>query len=121
MIVAGFGFRAAADLSSLRLALASVQRGHSAVTALAGPDDKLALLGALAEAMALPLVPVSPAALQVMATPTQSPVSLHHRAIGSVAEACALAAAGPGAVLLASRHISLDRMATCAIAQGPAA
>ncbi|ENO84722.1 hypothetical protein C666_16775, partial [Thauera linaloolentis 47Lol = DSM 12138] len=40
------------------------------------------------------------------------------RGCGSVAEAAALAAAGQGARLLAIRHISPDRSATCAIAQG---
>ena len=35
---------------------------------------------------------------------------------GSVAEAAALAAAGPGARLLAPRMISADRMASCALA-----
>ena len=36
-----------------------------------------------------------------------------------VAEACALKAAGPGAILLTPRVTSADRLATCAIAKGP--
>ncbi|HZV10809.1 MAG TPA: precorrin methylase, partial [Novosphingobium sp.] len=36
---------------------------------------------------------------------------------GSLAEALALVAAGPGARLIAPRHISTDGMATAAIAQ----
>jgi cobalt-precorrin 5A hydrolase len=43
------------------------------------------------------------------------------RGVGSVAEAVALAAAGPGARIVVARVISSDRMATCAIAQGPEA
>ncbi|MHA6346914.1 cobalamin biosynthesis protein, partial [Roseivivax sp. CAU 1761] len=37
---------------------------------------------------------------------------------GSVAEAAALAAAGPGARLLGPRAVSPDGCATCALAQG---
>ena len=39
------------------------------------------------------------------------------KAFGSLAEAAALAAAGPGATLVVNRIISSDGMATCAIAQ----
>jgi cobalt-precorrin 5A hydrolase len=120
MIVAGFGFRGAANLAALRAALARAQAGHPPVMALAAPDDKLALVAALAEAMAVPAIAVWPDALQALRTPTQSIASLSARATGSVAEACALAAAGPGAQLLAPRHISPDRMATCAIARSGA-
>ncbi len=120
MIVAGFGFRREGDVAGLRGALACAQAGHPPVTALAAPDDKLALVAELAAAMALPVIAVSADALQGQRTPTQSIASLSARATGSVAEACALAAAGPGAQLLATRHISPDRMATCALAQGPA-
>ncbi len=120
MIVAGFGFRRGADVAALRAALASAQAGHPPVTALAVPDDKLALVAELASAMALPAIAVSADALQGPQTPTRSIASLSARATGSVAEACALAAAGPGAQVLATRRISPDRMATCAIAQGPA-
>ncbi len=120
MIVAGFGFRGAADVAALRAALANAQRGHPAVTALATAEDKLALVSHLAATMQLPVIGVSPAALQATSTTTQSTASIVARATGSVAEAAALAAAGPGARLLSSRTISPDRMATCAIAQGPA-
>ncbi|KQM72152.1 hypothetical protein ASE72_11945 [Sphingomonas sp. Leaf20] len=130
MIVAGFGFRAAAGLDALRAALATAQHGCPPVEILAVPQDKIALVQALADLLAadrvaaraggcpLTVIGVSPAALQAMRTPTRSIASIRHRATGSVAEAAALAAAGPGAVLLTSRHISADRMATCAIARG---
>lgn len=120
MIVAGFGFRQGADLHALRAALHTAQQGHPPVTALAAPHDKLTLVAQLAAAMGVQMVAVSPSALQLRQTPTQSAASLKARATGSVAEASALAAAGPGSRLLAARHISPDRMATCAIARSGA-
>jgi cobalt-precorrin 5A hydrolase len=121
MIIAGFGFRAEATLSALQNALASAQHGQPHVSLLAVPDDKAALAQLLANTMDLPLIAISPEALRSAQTATQSTASLEARQTGSVAEACALAAAGPGARLLTPRHISSDRMATCAIAEGPAA
>lgn len=124
MIVAGFGFRTGADVAALRTALAAAQHGYAPVTALAAPDDKRALVAELAAVLGLPAIAVSPEGLQIPKTPTQSIASLEARQTGSVAEASALAAAGPGAQILATRHISPDRMATCAIArsgaEGPA-
>lgn len=118
MIVAGLGFRKSAPLASLRAALALAQQGHPPVTALAAPEDKASALIPLARAMSLPLIAISPEALAAAPTLTRSPASLAARRAGSVAEAAALAAAGAGARLIAVRHISPDRMATCAIAQG---
>ena len=118
MIVAGFGYRTGATAASLRAALALAQTGHPPVTALAAPADKASLLASLAEALELPLIAVTPEALRPVETLTRSPASLAARGTGSVAEAAALVAAGEGARLLAPRHISPDRMATCAIAQG---
>lgn len=118
MIVAGFGFRTGATLSSLRAALNLAQAGHSRVTLLVTAHDKIDELRPLAEALRLPCSAVPSAALKAAATITQSAASLAARETGSVAEASALAAAGPGARLLGSRQISPDRMATCAIAQG---
>jgi len=118
VIVAGFGYRTGADVSSLRAALALAQAGHPPVTALAAPADKTALLEPLAEALAVPLIVVTPAALCAFPTPTRSAVSIAARGTGSVAEAAALAAAGEGAWLISPRHVSPDRMATCAIARG---
>ena len=121
VIVAGFGFRASADVAALEAALASAQRGLPRVTALAVPDDKYALAAALAGALRLPLIRVDPVALRAALPATRSAASLAARGTGSVAEAAALAAAGPGARLLTHRHISPDRRATCAIAEGFAA
>jgi len=118
MIVAGFGFRSAAGLEALRAALTLAQHGQPPVTMLAAPGDKTALVEQLGRAAGLPVTAVTAEALEAIETPTRSPQSLRNRHTGSVAEAAALAAAGPGARLLGLRHISPDRMATCAIAEG---
>jgi len=118
VIVAGFGFRAGASLSSLRDALARACADRAEPDVLAAPADKIALLRLLAQERQVPAVPVAGEALEAAATATLSAASLAARRTGSVAEASALAAAGPGARLLTARHISSDRMATCAMAQG---
>lgn len=118
MIVAGFGFRSGAGLLSLRAALVQAQQGLPPVTHLATASDKLPALAPLAEALGLPLIGVLPERLVEAPTLTSSAASRAARRTGSVAEASALAAAGPGARLLSPRHISADCMATCAIAEG---
>ena len=117
MIVAGFGFRQSATADSLADALA---RSGGAADALATPADlaEAAAFRALARRLRLPCRPVEPAALTAQATSTQSPASRASRGTGSVAEAAALAAAGPGARLLSPRVISADGRATCALAEG---
>jgi len=119
MIIAGFGFRAEATQDSLLDAFRMT--GCDSIDAIATADDKAeaASLQALAQFFGKRVLPVDQSALQAAQTTTQSDASLSHRAIGSVAEAAALAAAGEGAKLLTTRFISQDRMATCAIAQGP--
>ncbi len=119
MIVAGFGFRAAATEESLREALLRAA-GASRVDRLATPKDKARApcLVTLAGALAVPVVGIAAATLEEMRTPTQSPRVRAARRTGSVAEAAALAAAGDGARLLSRRHVSEDRLATCAIAVG---
>lgn len=120
MIVAGFGYRGAATVASLRAALAAT--GHATPDALAVPDDKTgaACIRALAQETGIAVHGVDAAALQAQDTPTQAERVIEKRGTGSVAEACALAVAGAGAVLLTTRHISDDRMASCAIARGAA-
>lgn len=118
MIVAGFGFRTGASLGSLRAALMVAQEGLPPVTHLATAHDKTAGLLPLAEALRLAITGVDADAMATTPTATRSAASHMARGTGSVAEATALAAAGPGARLLRSRQISPDRMATCAIAQG---
>jgi cobalt-precorrin 5A hydrolase len=53
-----------------------------------------------------------------IATPTQSQLVSEKFGTGSIAEAAALAAAGPRARLIATRVVSRDRTATAAIAEG---
>lgn len=112
MIVAGFGFSTRATLASLQGALTAAGGVPEALATLA---EKAPALAPLAEALNLPLIAVTG---PLPETRTQSPASLDARGAGSVAEACALAAAGPGAYLLGPRAISPDRLATCALAEG---
>ena len=119
MIVAGFGFRRGAGAASLQNALDAAQQGLPAVTHLATAQDKAAALAPLAQRLGLPVVALQGGALILAPTTTLSLASLRARGTGSLAEAAALAAAGPGARLLRIRQISSDRMATCAIAEGP--
>jgi cobalt-precorrin 5A hydrolase len=122
VIVAGFGCRAGATPAVLAAALAAT--GHDRPDALAIIADRAALLEPLAARLGVPLIPVAAHALHGVATTTTSPASLIARGTGSVAEAAALVAAGPGARLIVSRRINPDRLATCAIArssvEGPA-
>ena len=115
MIVAGFGFRAGATPGSLSDALA---RTGVAPDALATVADKAATPAFVDFADGRPVRSIAPAALTRIATATESAPSRAARGTGSVAEAAALAAAGPGARLLMPRTVSGDRMATCAIAEG---
>ncbi|MBE0453089.1 cobalamin biosynthesis protein [Roseovarius autotrophicus] len=117
MKIAGFGYASRATIRSLQDALARAEALTGPVDALAGPDDKVAQLALLAEARALPLIAVSAAALTSQDTASRSPRSLATRGTGSVAEASALAALGPPARLMATRVLSTDRLATCAIAE----
>lgn len=117
MIVAGFGFRRAATADALRAALTAAQNGAPPITHLATAADKVAALSPLAAALGLPVVSVGAEALASAPTLTISPAAQKARGTGSMAEAAALAAIGPGARLLCPRQISPDRMAACAIAQ----
>ena len=118
MIVAGFGFSTAATEDSLASALAATGHGGP-IDALATAETKVAhrALRALAETHALPLAAVDPERLRAADTRTQAVRSKEAHDTGSVAEAAALVAAGPGARLLGARAISDDRLATCAIAE----
>ncbi len=119
MIVAGFGFTTRATASSLEQALAAT--GYKGpIDLLACPDDK-ALSNAMldfAKSRRILINAVLPSKLQRAQTQTQSTLSRLLRQTGSVAEAAAIAAAGPNARLLITRRISDDGMATCAIAHG---
>ena len=112
-VVAGFGGTSRATLDSYRDALARAGRAD----VLAGLPQKRGV-AELAQDLGLPYVAVADVAGTV--TPTQSAASLAAHGTGSVAEACALLAAGQGAVLLAPRVVSVDGQATCALAQSAA-
>lgn len=117
MIVAGFGFRHGATEDSFADALARATGGHT-VDAIATLAGKAPDITHFAMRRNLRLIPVSAAAAEAMDTLSTSKISLAVKSLPSVAEATALAAAGPDARLLAPRVISTDRMATCAIAEG---
>lgn len=118
MRVAGFGFRQAASLASLRDALAAAG-GAKGIDALATVAQKAAspALLALAEEMGLPIHALEAEALAHISTPTRSHRAMTRYGTGSVAEASALAAAGTGAYLLTPRATSADGMAMAAIAE----
>lgn len=117
MIVAGFGFRTGASTDSLRAALAACGVAPDLLATVAGKENSAGLRG-LAEELGVPIHALLPALLQTQITQTHSPASQAAHGIGSVAEAAALAAAGPRARLIVARRISPDRMATCAMAEG---
>ena len=120
--VAGFGFRAAATLESLRSALQVASNGSAVtITALATAADKAShpALIELANDLGLSLIAVPLA--QLTASSATAALSANNRiperyGARSVAESSALAAAGQGAQLLAARAVSADNMATAAIA-----
>lgn len=120
MTVLGVGFHCGAGLASLRDALraACAAAGASpALSAVATAQDKLdsPALAQFAEELRVPLVGV---ALSALASQPATPSVFAPSRYGgrSLAEAAALAAAGPGARLLAPRAVSSDRQATAALA-----
>ena len=115
--IAGIGYRAGATQASLAAALeaAGGAAGLEALASISGKADGAALQG-LAAQIGLPVISVSEAALAAQETLTQSDRIRRMHGTGSVAEAAALSACGPGARLLAPRATSHDRMATAAIA-----
>jgi cobalt-precorrin 5A hydrolase len=118
MKVAGFGFRTDTTPAALQDALARAGGTHG-LTGLATADDKAgaAALRALATLLHLPILAIPSERLAVQTTLTHSPRVKTRYGTGSLAEAAALAAAGPGARLLAPRAQSQDGTATAAIAE----
>ncbi|MCC8936095.1 cobalamin biosynthesis protein [Bradyrhizobium sp. Arg68] len=119
MKVAGLGFRQDATLASLREAL-DAAGGHTGLAAVATLRDKAdaPALRLLADELGLPIRGISAERLDGIKTATQSALVNARFGTGSIAEAAAIAAAGRGARLIASRCVSRDRMATAAIAEG---
>ncbi len=119
MKIAGIGFRETAGIDSLRSALMSAG-GTDGVMALATAAEKAEAqaLVALAAELHLPIRAISLGALAAVETETWSERVAARFGTGSLAEAAALAAAGPAARLLGPRAVSADGMATAAIAEG---
>lgn len=116
MRVAGFGLRGEATVGSLRDAYLRAGGGASMVATLEEKAEAQ-VFAEFARQEGLPVVTVRAVAVSGVATPTASPRIMERFGTGSVAEAVALVAAGPGAELLAPRVISEDGMATAAIAE----
>lgn len=119
MKVAGLGFRQDVTLASLREALA-VAGGADGLAAMATVSDKADAepLKQLARECGVPIKAIPADVLASVDTPTQSKLVTEKFGTGSVAEAAALAAAGPRARLIATRAVSQDRTATAAVAEG---
>jgi cobalt-precorrin 5A hydrolase len=122
MKVAGLGFKRGVTLASLREALLAAG-GPVGLAAVATVSDKAdaEALKLLACECGVPIKAVSADVLAGINTPTQSQLITEKFGTGSVAEAAALAAAGPRARLIATRVVSQDRTATAAIAEGDGA
>jgi len=116
MIVAGFGFRSQTTLAALQDALAKAG-GADGVTHLATLAAKAEGLEPLSQTLGVPVIALAAEALRDQATLTRSGRVEALHGTGSVAEAAALAAAGPGATLRGPRTVSADGTATAAIAE----
>lgn len=115
--IAGFGFRSKAPLASLAQALDQLIEQYGAIHRLAAAHSMLPLVQQLGLLRSLEVIAVADAALASAPTLTHSARSMQARGTGSVAEAVALLAVGPGATLLGPRIISADRQATAAVAE----
>ena len=122
MKVAGLGFKSDVTLASLREALVAAG-GAAGLAAVATVSDKADAdaLKELARECGVPIKAVPADVLAGITTSTQSKLITEKFGTGSVAEAAALAAAGPRARLIATRVVSQDRTATAAIAEGDGA
>ena len=116
MIVAGLGFRKGISVESLTATLALVGRCDALATA-EGKESEPGLL-ALSQKFGLRIIAV-PRDLLVRQDIRGWNRGLSLYGTGSVAEASALAAAGPQAQLLVPRQKGPDRMAVVAVAEGP--
>ena len=118
MRVVGFGFRGAAELTSLRDALRRVHRDRP-IDAIATEASKArtGVFRAMAEELGVPGLGIPADDIAEMITPSQSQRIADKFGTGSLCEAAALAACGPDARLVAKRAVSGDGMATAAIAE----
>ncbi len=118
MRVAGIGCRADVTAEALQEVL---QAAGGSAQVLATLHDRAMLPAVMhfAADLGIPLRIMDEGALHQQVTLTQSPRIEARFGTGSVSEAAALAAAGPGARLIGPRVISADGSATAAIAEGP--
>ena len=117
MRVAGLGFRAGVPEAALDAAI-DAAGGAGGLDALATIADKAPDLASLAARMGLPVRAIPADWLRGVATPTVSARITARHGTGSLAEAAALVAAGPGARVVAVRAASPCGRATAAIAEG---
>ncbi len=119
MIAAGLGFRAGADAAALRAALLAAGADLTRIGCLATIADKAAApaLLELAAELGLLVRAISATDMAAQEVLTHSPRVVALRGTGSVAEAAALAAAGPGARLKGPRAVSSCGQATAALAE----
>lgn len=110
MRIAGIGCRAGTPPEALLDALARAE-------ALGGPAAALAGIALRADELRALNRPLRLVAIAGISTPTQSPRVQALHGTGSVAEAAALAACGPGARLTVTRITSRCGRATVAIAE----
>jgi cobalt-precorrin 5A hydrolase len=122
-LVIGLGFRDQATALSIGEVLADVAARAAypgVATVLAVVEDKATHPGLLAavNATPFPIETVTAEALRAVDSrvTTRSERVFEQRGVGSVCEAAALAAAGAGARLVVTRHVSTDRNATAAAA-----
>lgn len=121
MIVAGLGSRKGVARDAVLAAIRAAAGAHGLPLAriglLATGEAKSgeAAFAEAALALGLPLKILSEGMIAAQGTPTRSPASLAHAGTGSLAEAAALAAAGPGASLLGPRTVLGP--VTCALAE----
>ncbi|MEW9918096.1 cobalamin biosynthesis protein [Marimonas sp. MJW-29] len=121
MRIMGVGFRATADVASLQDAMqrALLAGGSQKIDALVTESAKSRekVFREFAQLLGVPGLGITKSDLEQMITPTQSQRIQDRLGTGSLAEAAALAAAGPDARLVAARVVSGDGMATAAIAE----
>ena len=124
-VVLGLGLRACAQPAQLQAlwlraaALAGITHADlAAIAVLQGKEQHPGLHAWLAQGFSapLPLHPIAPALLAQQAVASHSPRLQARYGTGCVAEAAALAAAGPGAHLLLARLLADDASATLALA-----
>lgn len=115
-MIAGIGLRGSATVDDLHELLALAPARPQALATLSDKAAHPALL-ALCAATGLILHPIPRAALAGIPTLTQSLAQIARFGTGSLAEACALHAAGPGAALCGARQIARSARATMAFAE----